>query len=103
MIKAKELVEVIKACKASSVSYLKLGDLELKFGPDDAAQTPIAPGETEPIPTAEELKVIEEDAAILRNGAEVDDEVAFMQMEDPVQFEELLTSGELEGVGQRKT
>lgn len=98
-IDSKSLVKVIKACRASHVSYLKLGELELKFGPDEAAQTPATKSETFVVPTDAELKVLEEAAAIRQNGSDADDELAYMLLDDPVQYEELLANRELESGG----
>lgn len=97
------LIRVIKACKASGVSYLRLGDLELKFVTGDAERPSIPTGETVKIPSAEKLKEIEETEAIKENADEADDELAHMQVEDPLQFEELLVQRELIDGGRSDT
>lgn len=95
-IDAKDLVKVIKACKASGVSALKLGDLELKFQTGDAEKTSVpATGDAVETPSAEKLKAIEERSALIENAEDADEELAHMQVENPAQFEELLVQREL--------
>lgn len=96
MIEAKDLIKLIKACKASNVSSLKLGDLELKFGPGDAAPISVpATGDAVETPSAEQLKAIEEQVRLQNNASDADDELAHMQVENPMEFETLLAEREL--------
>lgn len=94
VIEGKDLIKLIKACKASGVSNLKIGDLELQFVAGEAEQTPIKTRETVKVPSAEELKDIEADSQEQMNLEDAEDELAFMAVDDPAQFEELLVQRE---------
>jgi hypothetical protein len=94
VIEVSDLVKLVKACRASGVSNLKYGDLELKFVTGEAEQAPISPSEVDKIPSAEELKVEQEQSALQENADDADDQLAFMAVEDPIQFEQLLVERE---------
>lgn len=99
-IDTKELVKIIKACRLAGVKELKVGELELRFGTGEAAEPQVLARENVRPPTDKELKAIEarlEEKDILDRA---DEELAHMQVEDPLQFEELLIQRELEPSGQ---
>jgi hypothetical protein len=94
---AKNLIEVMLACKASGISSMKCGDLELKFGNTGDAAPISVPETVEAVetPSVEQLKEIEELQALQNNADDADDDLATMAIEDPVEFEELLVQREL--------
>lgn len=98
MIKeAKDLAIVLRACKASGVTELKIGDIEIKFGLVESRQISNRPGDTVPVPSVEQLREAEELVNIQENVDSADDQLAFMHIDDPAQFEQLLIEKELEG------
>lgn len=94
-VEVSDLIKLIKACRASGVSNMKYGDLELKFGPGDADKISIEPSEIVKIPSAEELKVASEHAAEQENADDASEDLALMAIENPELFEELLVEREL--------
>lgn len=97
MIKeAKDLAVILKACKASGVTELKIGDIEIKFGLVESLQTSNRPGETVQVPSVEQLREAEELVNVQANIESADDQLAFMHIDDPSQFEQLLIEKELE-------
>lgn len=111
-ISAKDLTKLIKACKLNNVSEIECGNVKIKFATGEAAKL-VETGETVPTPTATQLKQIQEQVTLQRNSEEADDEMAFMAMENPSLFEELLVQNDLsnnpvegeiqDDVGQEKT
>lgn len=98
MIKeAKDLAIVLRACKATGVTELKIGDIEIKFGVSETRQTLERKGETYIVPSAEQLREAEELVNVQENVDSADDQLAFMHIDDPAQFEQLLIEKELEG------
>jgi malic enzyme len=94
---AKDLATVLRACKATGVKELKIGDIEIKFGVTETRQAEEPKGETYIVPSAEQLREAEELVNIQENVDSVDDQLAFMHIDDPSQFEQLLIEKELEG------
>lgn len=99
-IEAKDLIKLVKACRTSGVSSLKIGDVEIKFKAGDAAELPrIAPSEVVNPPSADELKEIEKDVSERQELSDMESELDHMLLENPVLYEELLVQRELEGGG----
>lgn len=101
-IDAKYIARIIKVCRESNVRSLRMGDLEINFVPGDAAEVKVVAGEAVKPPTLEELKEIErsvQDNSVLDRA---DEELAHMQVENPVLFEQLLVERELEGRGDER-
>lgn len=90
---AKEICEIIKACKDSEVSSLKFGELKLKFGPPKAKF--VRPEQTQEIseidyePTEDSVEI---DPNLETTQKEILDEVemANLALEDPEAYEEML-------------
>lgn len=93
-ISAKDLTKLIKACKLNGVSEFKCGPIEIKFGTGEAAEL-VSTGETVRTPTKKELEQIQELSLLQRNADEAEDEMAFMAIENPGLFEELLVQNDL--------
>lgn len=94
VFKATEVCDIIKACKDNGVTLLKLGELELRIGTQ---------------PEAPRAKVSFSDTAISETQAQIEkvtlveetikhkqDRLDQMLIEDPVEAERLIESGELE-------
>lgn len=96
-IEVRDLAKLIKICKASGVSELKIGDTEIKFGGSEDPQL-YQTRDTVRVPTAKQLRETEELINIKENVDFVDDQLALMQIENPAQLEELLIQRELESV-----
>jgi hypothetical protein len=98
-----KLAKLLKACKASGVSDLKIGSIEIKFRLSDIKHKPKQVIEMDvPIPTAEMLKEVQESANIQANLESADDQMDFMQIEDPSLYERLIVERELEADGRRQ-
>jgi C4-type Zn-finger protein len=102
-IEAKDLIKIIKACKGSGVSQLKLGEMEIRFGPGEAAKPQVPTVESVETPTDQELEEVKESVELRERLDSADEELAFMQVENPALFEELLVQRELEGRGDEDT
>lgn len=95
-LKTADIASILEACRKNGVAKLKLGDLEVEFGPAvELIQTPVPmyPPGTE-IPGAK----IETPKEILREeeAAYKADRLAMMFIEDPVEAERLIQNGEAE-------
>lgn len=94
-IDAKDLIKVIRACNKIGVRRLKTADVEIEFGPGEAAQLSEPQGETSVPPTTEELEAAG-NAALREEGLNMaDEELAHMQVENPAMFEEMLINREV--------
>lgn len=93
-ISAKDLTKLIRVCKLNGVSELECDSIKIKFVTGEADKLVIT-GETVLTPNSEELKAIQELSILQRNADEADDEMAFMPLENPVLFEELLMENDL--------
>jgi len=93
---ADELIKVLKACKSAKITELKIGDILVKRESDE---TP-APGKVVAgaikVPSDSELEDAQKDAEVRKELEESDDQLAFMQIEDPAEYERRLVEGELE-------
>jgi len=93
---AKELCEIILACKEAHVTELKIGDIHIVFSakPIVADNTPVPkPLETEQAENFTPIKVDE-----FSTNPKVEDEkteIEELQISDPVRYEEMLGRGEL--------
>lgn len=97
---AKGICEILKACAESGVTRLKLGDLDVDFTKPAIA--------VEPDTSLEQVsseEIIEQDAKatktqafqLLKDNQKLeDDRIDNLQIEDPFQYEEMLTQGVLE-------
>lgn len=95
-IDANELIKLIRAAKKAGVSEMKYGELEIKFGPGEAAQSLVPAGETVEPPTDKELEQVDEASRKEEMLDQADEELAHMQVENPALFEEMLIQRELE-------
>lgn len=96
-----EICAIIRLCGKSRVAELKFGDLYVLFGKQtEERQESVA---TTDFVHTESPLAAKEKAEILQNQIEKDElqlreeQLAFMQVENPVLAEELLIKGELEG------
>jgi hypothetical protein len=105
-LNVKDVCDIILSCAKNNVSTLKWGTLELKFKEDSHApskeinQTPAIEAhsqgpEKEPTISPETLQKIEQDMKQV--------ELDLMMINDPAQFEELLSTGEIEDEEDRRT
>lgn len=92
-IEAKDLSKIIRACKASGVTKLKIGDVEIEFRNDEPVKLT---GDAVLVPTADELTEAEKRALLERDIADREDNLAHMAVEDPAKLEELIIQRELE-------
>lgn len=106
-LNAEDICKILRASRESGVYTLKCGPLEVHFGPapitiaDDAYFHGAAP-----TPAAEDLGKITqaqkqaEEASLEEEGIRATEErLANLIVEDPLAFEEMLASGELEPKG----
>lgn len=98
-INAKDLTKIIKACKESGVTRLKIGAVEMEFAPREPVKLT---GDAVLVPTAEQLTEAEDRALLVRDVEDREDHLAHMAVEDPARLEELLVQRELE-VGDTQT
>lgn len=99
-IEGKDLPRIIRACKASGVTKLKVGEIEIEFGVSQPI--PVQPtSETVLVPTAEQLKATEENSNIQENVEFVEDQLAHMAVESPELLEQLLIEKELESANRQ--
>lgn len=114
LLKAEEVCRIISTCATSNVAVLKYGDLYVRFGPNTE------PGSTKGIPSespSENLNYADpgpspSDTAISENATKIEretharDELNLREQQiqesaitDPLEFENMLASGELEDDG----
>lgn len=94
-----ELVKLIKACRASGVSELSLGDLSISFG-DQTKVDLKAPTVTQTKGTEIKAEEISAEDLETQSRQTKEEQLAFMQIENPSAFEQLMIEGELEDAGQ---
>lgn len=99
-ISAKDLIRVLKACKDAQVSELKIGEVEVKFGPGEAAKQQAVKRIETPAVTEGELKESQNLANVGDNLRDAEERMALLQIGDPAQYEQLLLEGELEDSAQ---
>lgn len=90
-----ELIKVLKACKSARVTELKIGDIEVKLAGNEKPQARKRASEF-PIPTDSELEDAHNDAELRKDVEDADEQLAFMQIEAPEEFERLLVERKLE-------
>lgn len=78
-----DVLQIIKACRAEGVSKLRYGELELELG---AAPTPTFPED----PQLAKSNLLENELRVKESDLEN------LRLEDPLQYEELIRSRELE-------
>lgn len=98
-IDAKDLIKLINACKRARVAELKVGEVHVKFVAGDAEQTTEKSVESNFSISAQEVKVQEETTLVQQNVEAIEDRLAHMAVENPVEFEDLLIQGVLENSG----
>lgn len=94
-LSAKELVKLIKACRANGVSQLSFGDIRLEFG--TKTMPSIEQPSTIQTKDVDQAKV-EEIAIKDREKSELEirqEQLEFMQLENPALFEQLLIERDL--------
>lgn len=90
-----EISAIIKACRTNGVALLKWGDFEIHLGPDASLNPKVLkPKKIKSDPVAE--KAVVEKATLQANADTIDDEIATLQVEDPVEFEKMIVQGELD-------
>ena len=99
---AKDLIRILKACREAQVTELKIGDIEVKFGPGEAAQT-TPKGFEYPQVTELELNEATKQVNVSENLTEAEDRLDLMQIEDPALYERLIIERELEDRGRDET
>lgn len=104
-----EVCVIIEACAKHGVVELKFHDLELKFGKQTEQGTglPLNPGDNVALPPVAVMtekdheknteSVLEEEEISLREN-----QIAELQIDDPVAAEELIMNGELEDVDDKR-
>lgn len=95
-LSAKDLIKVARACKKLGAKRIKTADLEIEFEPGEAALAPEPKGETVVPPTETELVAASELAAEKDLYDRADEELVHMQVEDPVQFEQMVLERQVE-------
>lgn len=89
----KDICRLIVACKENGVSELKIGTLHLFFGNAPArAVEKITPEAAIP---PEDLKAQDQENEIAAAQSKDEDEVSLMVIEDPVELERRIASGEM--------
>lgn len=94
-IEAKDLAEIIKACKRADVAELKIGDVSIKFKTGEAVKTPESKPENL-APIAKEIERETEKSLLQENFDSAQEHLANLQLENPALYEELLIERELE-------
>ena len=92
--KSKEIIAIIRTCRAQGVSSFQHGDLHICFG-TPAIEKSTNPAEPPAIGTEGEIARIETEGLIQEEIKVKDDELATMLIEDPARYEELLSEGDL--------
>ena len=91
MLNAKDICDIIKACKGSGISELAVGDLIIRRGNPEAL--------VEGIPTARAKPLLEEKIGVesLQTDEQMtkEDRLALLQLEDPLEYERLMLAGDL--------
>lgn len=100
-LKSKDICNIIRVCSKSHVSRIKMGDLEIEFrGSGIEKQVPVTiaeatncekPQNLEASYATVEEEVIEQEGVKLR-----EEQLLQMAIEDPVEYEKLIASGDLE-------
>ena len=98
---ASELIRILKACKQAQVTELKIGDIEVKFGPGEAAELKTTRTET-PVVTETELKEIEIKTNIVESFVDAEDRLDLLQIDDPSLYERLILEREIEDNGRNE-
>lgn len=95
---ADELIRVIRACHKASVTELKIGNIEVKFG--EAPKLEIRQGVTVlPEIVESELKKVQDEVNVAENLETAEDRLDLLQIEDPGLYERLVIERELEDRG----
>lgn len=91
-LKASEVISIIKACKTANVTAFELDGLKLKFGQENDGGLGVTPC---PDPSPSELadQITEIESRVQR------DRLDELKLSDPLAYEELLHSNELEAPG----
>ena len=95
---ANELIRVLKACRQVGVSELKIGDVEVKFGPGETAQAQKVEVESQTL-TDTELEQAVNKANLSANIADAESRLNLMQIDNPALYEQLVLEQELEDNG----
>jgi hypothetical protein len=91
---ARDLIRILKACKQAQVTELKIGDIEVKFGPGEAAELKTTRTEP-PVVTETELKETESETRIVDSFVDAEDRLDLLQIDDPALYERLILEREL--------
>jgi hypothetical protein len=93
-LSAKNVLQLIKACKENNVTELKFGDFCLRFDAQTNAIEDPTPTATIPeeVPKASHAHSVSEDE---RKLADEKEDVAMLTIEDPLLMEEMIAKGEL--------
>lgn len=97
-LSADDIAKILKACKQSGVTHLKMGELDVKFLSSqewDAQEQKDKRRKPDPIPDAKELEDAQRRMILQTNADQADDDVASLLIEDPVAFEQLVVEREL--------
>lgn len=89
----KEVLSLIKACRANAISELTLGDLRIVIG--DAGTLPLAPKFVSK-GTNKKIEDIRREANLMENLEFSADSLAHALVEDPAEYERMIILGELE-------
>lgn len=93
---AEELIKVLKACKSARVTELKVGDIEVKLHGIENPGSGKMTDSSVTIPTDSELEDAHSEAELHKDASDADEQLAFMQIEEPAEYERLLVERELE-------
>lgn len=99
---ADEFIRLIKACRSARVTELKVGEIEVKFEPGEAAQA-LKRRTANPIVTETELKSAIDKVKVEENLSEGVDRLDLLQIEDPSLYEQLILERELVDSGREET
>jgi len=97
-MKFSELKKLIELCGDRGVSELQLGDLKIVFG-RQTKDSPLTPTVVQTKATEVQTQQIEKEALVEESKNLDEDDLALMQIEDPVRYEQMLIEGELEDDG----
>ena len=106
-LRTEDICTIIKLCSESRVASLKWGDLCVEFGPAKTTPWafPMESAHTEavsPAPSPEKADTQEQETLLSDELRVKDDQLALMVIEDPAQYEELISSGELDEEDERE-
>lgn len=93
-VSAKDLLALIETCAKNQVRSLKLSDLELTFGPAAMETTLVQPHIESPA-VLEKTQEVERESLEEIQRQMNKDALEVMKLEDPAEYERLVTSGEL--------